>query len=191
MIHFISDVIIRRFCRQYARISEELVKRSRLDNYTRVLWFVQGLKSLQLKQSRLSYLLRSTYSTMIQQHLLWLLQYHLLLALSPQQTFLYFHLLCHPQQSSMVNFSNNIGYLILVHYRWIPNGGNKSSEARSPRDRTHRRRPVWSLLFLLLSSHLLFRLHWGLHLVAQRLQLLLYRLLIRLLFLTLTAFFRR
>ena len=34
---------LRRFCRQYAQISEELVRRNRLDNYTRILWFVQGL----------------------------------------------------------------------------------------------------------------------------------------------------
>ena len=32
-----------RYCRQFARISDELTKKNRLDNYTRVLWFVQGL----------------------------------------------------------------------------------------------------------------------------------------------------
>ena len=33
----------RRFCGEYARLSEELTKRYRLDNYTRIRWFLQGL----------------------------------------------------------------------------------------------------------------------------------------------------
>ena len=41
--HRSEDEDPRRFCRQYARISEELVRRNRLDNYTQILWFVQGL----------------------------------------------------------------------------------------------------------------------------------------------------
>lgn len=38
-----EDEDLRQFCRQYAQISGELSKRSQLDNYTRILWFVQGL----------------------------------------------------------------------------------------------------------------------------------------------------
>ena len=38
------------FCRHYARISKELSKRSQLDNYTRIQWFVQGLPGLIRKE---------------------------------------------------------------------------------------------------------------------------------------------
>ena len=32
----------RTYCQQFARISKQLIKQAKLDNYTRVAWFLQG-----------------------------------------------------------------------------------------------------------------------------------------------------
>ncbi|MCJ1427048.1 hypothetical protein MMC29_004951 [Sticta canariensis] len=45
-----EDADPRCFCRHYAWISKELSRRSQLDDYTRILWFVQGLPRLIRKE---------------------------------------------------------------------------------------------------------------------------------------------